>query len=289
MTIAGVTERTVTEQALERWATAHSPRLREVMASLISHLHAFANEVRPTEEEWLAACTFLAETGRLSDDKRQEFILLSDVLGVSTLIVGLNNQRTPAATPNTVLGPFHIDASPELPNAGDMAGEVQGEPCYITGTVRDLEGNPIAGAKLDVWQADPDGLYEVQVRGQVDPRLRAIFHSAADGTYCFRTVVPRGYAIPMDGTVGELIRHTDVSYFRPAHVHFIVEASGYQRLVTHLFRAGDPYLESDAVYGVKPSLITPFAQQPAGKTPDGGTSDRPFSQVQFDFFLEPVR
>jgi hydroxyquinol 1,2-dioxygenase len=281
-----VTEETITDIAVERWKTANDPRLGEIMGSLVKHLHDFVREVRPTEAEWLAACNFLAATGQMSDEKRQEFILLSDVLGVSMLVVQMNNKLDDKATPNTVLGPFHIDDSPELPNAADMAEGIEGETCYVTGTVRDLQGNPIADAVLDVWQADGDGLYEVQIPGLEEARLRGLYRTEADGSYTLKTISPLGYTIPMDGTVGKLISQTRISHFRPAHIHFLVDVPGYKKLITHLFREGAPYLENDVVFGVKEPLITKFEDRPAGPTPDGGTSSKPFTVVNFDIVLE---
>ena len=220
-----VTEDNITELAAQRWGTAHDPRLAEVLTSLVRHLHDFARDVRLTEDEWMAAIQWLTGTGQMSDDKRQEFILASDVLGLSMLVVQMNHRFDDRATPATVLGPFHIDGSPELGYAGDMAVGIEGEPLYIHGVVRDLDGKPVPGAVLDVWQADADGAYEAQL--EVDEaRLRGKFASRDDGTYCVRTITPKGYTIPMDGTVGDLIGRTDIRHFRPAHVHFLVTAAG---------------------------------------------------------------
>ena len=227
-----VTEDNITELAVERWGTAHDPRLAEVLTSLVRHLHDFAREVRLTEDEWMAAIQWLTSTGQMSDDKRQEFILASDVLGLSMLVVQLNHRFDERATPATVLGPFHIEGSPELGYAGDMAVGIEGDPLYIHGVVRDLDGRPVLGAVLDVWQADGDGAYEAQL-GVDEARLRGKFASRDDGTYCVRTITPKGYTIPMDGTVGDLIGRTDISHFRPAHVHFLVTAPGFEPLITH--------------------------------------------------------
>ena len=234
-----VTEDNITELAVQRWGTAHDPRLAEVVTSLVRHLHDFAREVRLTEDEWMAAIQWLTRTGQMSDDKRQEFILASDVLGLSMLVVQLNHRFDDRATPATVLGPFHIDGSPELGYAGDMAVGIEGDPLYIHGVVRDLEGKPVPDAVLDVWQADGDGAYEAQL-GVDEARLRGKFASRDDGTYCVRTITPKGYTIPMDGTVGDLIGRTDISHFRPAHVHFLVTAPGFEPLITHLFEQGGP-------------------------------------------------
>jgi hydroxyquinol 1,2-dioxygenase len=282
-----VTEDNVTGLAEERWATAHDPRLAEIMTALVRHLHEFAREVRLTEAEWMAAIGWLNRTGQISDEKRQEFILASDVLGLSMLVVQMNHRFDAAATPATVLGPFHIEGSPELGYGADMSEGVPGTPLYVSGTVRDLDGKPIAGAVLDVWQADPEGAYEAQL--EVDEaRLRAKYAAREDGTYCVRTVGPKGYAIPMDGPVGDLIARTAISHFRPAHVHFLLTADGYQPLITHLFQEGAQYLDTDVVFGTKAELVVAFEPRDPGPTPDGGHSDEPWLEARYDFVLQPV-
>ena len=199
-----VTEDNITELAKQRWGTAHDERTRELLTGLVQHLHDFAREVRLTEPEWMAAIQWLKRTGQISDEKREEFILASDVLGLSMLVVQMNHRFDAAATPATVLGPFHIDGSPELGYAGDMSEGLPGVPLYISGTVRGLDGTPVGGAVLDVWQADEDGAYEAQLPVE-EARLRAKYTTREDGTYCIRTIAPKGYSIPMDGPVGELI------------------------------------------------------------------------------------
>jgi hydroxyquinol 1,2-dioxygenase len=282
-----VTEDNVTGLAEERWATAHDPRLAEIMTALVRHLHEFAREVRLTEAEWMAAIGWLNRTGQISDEKRQEFILASDVLGLSMLVVQMNHRFDATATPATVLGPFHIEGSPELGYGADMSEGVPGTPLYISGTVRDLDGKPIAGAVLDVWQADPEGAYEAQL--EVDEaRLRAKYAAREDGTYCVRTVGPKGYAIPMDGPVGDLISRTAISHFRPAHVHFLLTADGYQPLITHLFQEGAQYLDTDVVFGTKAELVVAFEPRDPGPTPDGGHSDEPWLEARYDFVLQPT-
>jgi hydroxyquinol 1,2-dioxygenase len=282
-----VTEDNVTGLAEERWATAHDPRLAEIMTALVRHLHEFAREVRLTEAEWMAAIGWLNRTGQISDEKRQEFILASDVLGLSMLVVQMNHRFDAAATPATVLGPFHIDGSPELGYGADMSEGVPGTPLYVSGTVRDLDGKPIAGAVLDVWQADPEGAYEAQL--EVDEaRLRAKYAAREDGTYCVRTVGPKGYAIPMDGPVGDLIGRTAISHFRPAHVHFLLTADGYEPLITHLFQEGAQYLDTDVVFGTKAELVVAFEPRDPGPTPDGGHSDGPWLEARYDFVLQPT-
>ncbi|MGH9679215.1 MAG: dioxygenase, partial [Candidatus Acidiferrales bacterium] len=268
------TEENLTDLALKQWEACHSPRLREIMQSLVKHVHGFVRDVDLTEEEWLAAMDWLARTGKQCTGKRQEFILFSDVLGVSMLVDALNHRFPSGATPSTVMGPFHIEGSPEMPMGADMAEGLGGETTFLTGTVRDLEGNPVAGARLDIWQADADGLYESQL-GSEEPLLRAIFHTKADGKYIFRTIAPPGYTIPMDGTVGELLKQTDISHFRPAHIHFLIEAQGFETLVTHLFRKDGRYIDCDVVFGVKEKLIVEFEKHPAGKTPTGEVLDKP--------------
>ena len=282
-----VTEDNITDLAAARWGTAHDPRTAELLTALVRHLHDFAREVRLTEDEWMGAVRWLARTGQISDEKREEFILASDVLGLSMLVVQMNHRLDPAATPATVLGPFHIDGSPELEFGADMSDGLPGTPLYVSGTVSDLDGKPVGGAVLDVWQADTDGAYEAQL--EVDEaRLRAKYTTREDGTYCVRTIAPLGYAIPMDGPVGELIARTDISHFRPAHVHFLLAVPGYAPLITHLFQEGAPYLDSDVVFGTKAELVVAFTEREPGPTPDGGRSDVPWLEARYDFVLQPA-
>jgi hydroxyquinol 1,2-dioxygenase len=281
-----VTEDNITDLAVERWATAKDPRLAEILTSLVRHLHGFAREVRLTEAEWMAAIQWLARTGQISDDKREEFILASDVLGLSMLVVQMNHRLERSATPATVLGPFHIEGSPELEYGADMSQGLHGTPLYVTGTVRDLDGKAIGGAVLDLWQADNDGAYEAQL--DVDEaRLRAKYTSKGDGTYCVRTIAPLGYSVPMDGPVGDLIGRTAISHFRPAHIHFLLNVPGYEPLITHLFQEGAEYLDSDVVFGTKAELVVGFERREPGPTPDGGTSEVPWLLAVYDFVLQP--
>ena len=280
-----VTESNLTDVARERWSNIPDPRLREVMTALVAHVHAFVREIEPTQAEWATAIDWLTRTGKMCTDKRQEFILFSDVLGVSMLMDAINNRLADGATPTTVEGPFHVPASPEFADGANMAQNAPGVPCFVTGTVRDLDGKPVAGASLDVWQTDGEGLYEAQ-RDVEGPWLRGVFRTRADGSFAIRTVVPISYTIPMDGTVGELVKRTNISHFRPAHIHFVVEAPGYHRIVTHLFQRGDRYIETDVVYGVKERLIVDFHKKPAGKAPSGETLATPFCEVHYDFVLQ---
>lgn len=281
-----VTEDTITDLAEQRWGTARDPRLAEVLTSLVRHLHDFTREVRLTEDEWMAGIQWLTRTGQMSDEKRQELILASDVLGLSMLVVQLNHRFDERATPATVLGPFFIEGSPELEHGGDMSDGVDGEPLFVHGTVRDLDGRPVAGAVLDVWQADAEGAYEAQL--EVDEaRLRGTFRSRADGTYCVRTIAPKGYTIPMDGPVGDLISRTEISEYRPAHVHFLLKAPGFEPLITHLFEQGAPYLDTDVVFGTKQQLVVRFERHEPGVTPAGVELDRPWLEAAYDFVLQP--
>ena len=281
-----VTEDNITELARQRWGTAHDARTRELLTALVQHVHDFAREVRLTEDEWMAAIQWLKRTGQISDEKREEFILASDVLGLSMLVVQMNHRFDPGATPATVLGPFHIEGSPELEYGDDMSDGLPGTPLFVTGTVRGLDGTPVGGAVLDVWQADEEGAYEGQLEVE-EARLRAKYTTREDGTYCVRTIAPKGYAIPMDGPVGELIRKTDISYFRPAHVHFLLNVPGYEPLITHLFEAGGKYLDSDVVFGTKQELVVGYEHHEPGPTPDGGRSDVPWASATYHFVLQP--
>jgi hydroxyquinol 1,2-dioxygenase len=282
-----VTEENITDLAAERWATAHDPRTAELMTALVRHLHDFAREVRLTEAEWMAGIQWLTRTGQISNDKREEFILASDVLGLSMLVVQMNHQLDPKATPATVLGPFHIDGSPELGYGEDMSEGVPGTPLYLAGTVLDLDGKPVAGGVLDVWQADTEGAYESQVPDIDEARLRAKYTTREDGSYCVRTIAPKGYTIPMDGPVGNLIARTEISHFRPAHVHFLINVPGYEPLITHLFQEGAEYLDNDVVFGTKSELVVPFERREPGVTPDGETSAEPWLEARYDFVLQP--
>jgi hydroxyquinol 1,2-dioxygenase len=281
-----VTEDNITDLAAQRWGTAHDPRTAELMTALVRHLHDFAREVRLTEAEWMAAIQWLNRTGQISNEKREEFILTSDVLGLSMLVVQMNHRFDPRATPATVLGPFHIEGSPELGYGDDMSQGLAGMPLVLHGTVTDLDGAPVAGAVLDLWQADNDGLYESQHADVDEARLRAKYTTREDGSYCVRTVAPLGYTIPMDGPVGDLIAGTDISHFRPAHVHFLINVPGYEPLITHLFEEGADYLDSDVVFGVKEELVVHYERREPGPTPDGRTIDQPWFEARYDFVLQ---
>ena len=235
---------------------APDDRLRRVMQSLVLHLHAFVKDVELTEEEWAAAIGFLTRTGHMSDDVRQGFILLSDVLGVSMLVETINHRSGGASTEQTVLGPFHMVESPPRELGDDINLQGTGEPCRVEGRVTGVDGAPVRGASVDVWQANAEGFYDVQQPGvQPERNLRGLFTADADGRFWFRSIVPKSYPIPADGPVGDLLSRTARHPHRPAHLHFLVSAPGYLPVTTHAFMAGSPYLDSDAVFGVKESLV----------------------------------
>ncbi|MGY0489984.1 dioxygenase family protein [Streptomyces sp. WG-D5] len=265
------------------------PRLRDVMRSLVRHLHGFIREVRPTEDEWRHAVDFLTAAGHITSDKRQEFVLLSDVLGASMQIINVNHEASAGATEATVLGPFFVAGSPEIPLGGDLAGAAPGEPCWVEGTVTDTDGHPVAGARLDVWEADDDGLYDVQY---AEERTAARGHLFTDehGAYAFWGLTPTPYPVPHDGPVGRLLQRTGRTPLRASHLHFMVTAPGLRTLTTHIFVEGDELLGSDAVFGVKESLVKKFARQAAGTpAPDGRDLDgRAWSRVRFDIVLSPA-
>ncbi|GGB22416.1 6-chlorohydroxyquinol-1,2-dioxygenase [Flexivirga endophytica] len=269
------------------FAACSDARLQEVMVSLVRHLHAFLRDVRVTEHEWAAAIDFLTRAGHITDEVRQEFILLSDVLGASMQTINMNNAAYENATEATVFGPFFVEGSPEIDVGGDMAFGAPGEPCWVEGTVTDTDGNPLAGAKIEVWEADEEGHYDVQY--DADKRAaRAHLFSEPNGSYRFWGLTPTPYPIPDDGPVGQLLTAVGRSPLRAAHLHFMVSHNGNRTLVTHIFPEGDPIGEEDTVFGVKDSLIKSFEQQPQGTpTPDGRAVDGTWSRVRFDIVLAP--
>ena len=255
------------------------PRLAKVMASLVKHLHAFAKDVELTQEEWDVAIDFLTRTGQICSQERQEFILLSDVLGFSMLVDAINNRRPSGATENTVFGPFHVNGAPEREMGACISLDGKGETCLYEGRVIDLHGEPIEGARIDVWSDNAEGFYDVQQPG-IQPKWnnRGIFTTGKDGTYGFIGIKPVSYPIPNDGPVGQMLHHLGRHAYRPAHMHYLVTAEGYQKVVTHTFVGDDPYLASDTVFGVKETLVAPFERV------DGETVWR----SPFDFVLTPV-
>jgi len=276
--VRNLNQDTITQAVIARLAGTPDARLKELMTSLVQHLHAFAREVKLTEGEWLEGIQFLTATGQKCDAKRQEFILLSDTLGLSMLTVALNSDKPQGCTEATVFGPFHIEGAPQYEQGADVANGAKGEPCVVRGSVMGLDGEPVADAVIDVWQADAEGNYDVQY-GELDhAQARGVLKSRANGTFHFRTVVAEAYPIPTDGPVGDMLRATKRHPWRPAHLHFMIKAPGYETLVTHVFRDGDKYLDSDAVFGVRQSLVAAWEQQPDGST-----------TLDFDFVLNPVK
>ncbi|MDE2615682.1 MAG: intradiol ring-cleavage dioxygenase [Burkholderiales bacterium] len=269
-------EDTITQAVIERFSRTPDPRLKEIMTSLVQHLHAFAREVRLTEEEWFKGIQYLTATGQMCSDTRQEFILLSDTLGLSMLTVAMNNDKPAGCTEPTVFGPFFLEQAPEYQLGDDVANGAKGEPCLVSGTVKGLGGEPIPNALINVWQADADGNYDVQYAHLAHPQARGILHADAQGRFHFKTILAEAYPIPSDGPVGAMLKATRNHPWRPAHLHFMIEAPGYERLITHVFRNGDPYLDSDVVFGVRSTLIADWVKQPDGSY-----------LLEYDFVLNP--
>jgi hydroxyquinol 1,2-dioxygenase len=284
------TEDDITADVLQRFAETPDPRLRQIMLGLVKHLHAFVREVELTEPEWFQAIEILTEAGRMCSDKRQEFILFSDTLGVSMIVDLINHRKPDGATESTVFGPFHRLGAPELPAGGNIAAlDKTGTPTLVGGRVLDLDGKPIEGALLDVWQAQSNGLYDSQDANLSGLHMRGKFRTDAGGRYLVGTVRPVHYPIPSDGPVGRMLGATGRHPWRPAHIHFVVSAEGYEPVTTHIFDRTDEYLGSDAVFAVKDSLICDFVRH------DSTTSEAarlginpPFLSADFDFHLKPA-
>lgn len=282
-------EDALVQTVLESFEGTQSPRLKQLVQGVVTHLHAFLRDVRLTEEEWREGIDFLTAVGHLTDDRRQEFILLSDTLGASMQTIALNNEACGDATEATVFGPFFVDDAPRVELGGDIAGAASGQPCWVEGVVRDTDGHPVAGARIEVWEADDDGFYDVQY---ADDRVAGRGHlfSDDDGAYRFWAITPTPYPIPHDGPVGAMLAATGRSPMRASHLHFMVSAPDCRTLVTHIFVRGDELLASDSVFGVKDSLVKDFVEQaPGTEAPDardlGGGS---WSRVGFDIVLAPA-
>ena len=277
-TMRNLNQDNITQAVIASFADAGTSRLQHIMTSLVQHLHAFARDVKLTEEEWAQGIDFLTKCGHITDLKRQEFILLSDVLGLSMLTVAMNTEKPRGCTESTVFGPFHVEGAPRYELGDDIANGASGTPCLVRGTVRDISGNPIPQAVLDVWQSDEDGLYDVQHEGLNQAQARGVLTADRDGTFFFRSILAVPYAIPHDGPVGRLLEATGRHPWRPAHLHFMIKAPGYETLVTHVFRDKSEYLDSDAVFGVRQSLICEWKEQADGSY-----------LLEFDFVLNPTR
>jgi hydroxyquinol 1,2-dioxygenase len=280
-------ETTITEAVLASIRQARDPRVRQLSEALVRHLHAFVREVRPTEDEWEAGIRFLTETGQLCSATRQEFILLSDTLGVSMLVDAINHRFPRGATETTVFGPFYVEP-PSFSNGDDIKGRLTGVPMYIGGSVQGADGAPIAGATVDIWHSDREGFYDLQKMGETSEYSgRGRFISDAQGCFSLWTVRPAPYPIPHDGTVGKMLASQARHPFRPEHIHFLISAAGHRKLVTHLFAAGGEYLDSDVVFGVKDSLVKPYVPHEAGTAPDGRAMHGAWLSLHHDFRLAP--
>ena len=279
----------LTEIVLEEYGSkTKDPRFNKIVTSLISHLHDFVKDVELTEKEWFEAIMFLTKTGHTCDDKRQEFILLSDVLGVSMLVDAINHPKGGAGTESTVLGPFYVEGAPEMEDGASIIKQAyDGEVSLIQGQVTDNNGAPIAGAKLDVWQTAGNGKYDVQDPDMPENNMRGVFKTDAEGCFSFVTEKPLPYSVPTDATVGELLRASGRHAMRPAHIHFIVSADGYESLTTHVFSANDEYLDSDAVFATKSSLIGDYQQSEDADLASKYNLPTPFTHLRFDMGLMP--
>jgi catechol 1,2-dioxygenase len=290
MTKQATSEEDITGEVLRRFDATANPRLKQIMQSLVKHAHAFVREVGLTEDEWFAGIQFLTDTGHMCSGRRQEFILLSDTLGVS-MLVDLISHRAPAgATESTVFGPFYREHSPEMPAGGNIAPrDLNGTPTIVSGRVLNLQGAPIANAVLDVWQSNSEGFYDAQL-GDDQLHMRGIFRTGQDGGYLIRTTRPLHYPIPTDGPVGKMLAATNRHPWRPGHIHFKVSADGYRPVTTHLFDSTDEYLDSDTVFGVKDSLIVEFTLRTAqDETAKQLGVAAPYMTAEYDFVLEPAR
>jgi hydroxyquinol 1,2-dioxygenase len=284
----------LTQAVIERLSDCRDARFKQVMTALVSHLHDFAREVDLTPQEWMTAIEFLTRTGQACNDKRQEFILLSDTLGLSMLVVALQQARgakgrkgaTPA-TEATVQGPFYWVGAPERQLGDDIAEGVSGEPALYTGRVTDLEGRPLPGALLDVWSGDGDGVYDMQM-ADAGMRARGRLKTDKEGRYWFWSIRPTYYPVPTDGPVGAMLNKMGRHPNRPGHIHMIVSAPGHQAVTTHLFVADSPYLDSDAVFGVRDSLIVEYERHQPGTAPDGRKMNKPYHVAYYDFRLVPA-
>jgi hydroxyquinol 1,2-dioxygenase len=281
-------EAALTEEVVASFATTSDRRTREVMSALVRHLHAFIRDVRLTQDEWDAAIAFLTRAGQITDEHRQEFILLSDVLGASMMTVAVNSPARSSATESTVFGPFFVEDAPLIHSGDDIGGAMSGRPCHVRGSVRSVTGEPLSGARVEVWAADDAGFYDVQYEGAALAG-RAHLFTDEDGTFDYWTVQPAAYPIPHDGPVGDLLVAAGRSPMRPAHIHFMVSHPGFETLITHIFVEGDEWLGADAVFGVKASLVMPFEEHEPGIGPRGRVIEESWSSTTFDIVLAPTQ
>ncbi|ASP83126.1 intradiol ring-cleavage dioxygenase [Sinorhizobium meliloti] len=277
-------ENSITTEALSRVSAAPDPRMRQISEALIRHLHTFIREIEPTQAEWEAGIGFLTRVGQMCNANRQEFILLSDALGVSMLVDAINHRMPEGATETTVFGPFFVQARKSFPLGANIAEDLEGTPMLVTGTVSSTSGAPLTEADIDVWHSDDEGYYDVQQGDEL--AMRGHFRADDEGRFHFWSVRPRYYPIPDDGPVGDMLKAQGRHPFRPEHVHFMVAAAGHETLVTHVFAEGDPYLDSDVVFGVKNSLVTRFVEHEAGTAADGRIMNRNYVHLHYDFVLK---
>ncbi len=281
-------ESNITAAVIQTFENTPNPRLKEIMTSLVNHLHAFIREVNLTEEEWLAGIQFLTATGQICDERRQEFILLSDTLGASTLKDLINHRKPAGTTEWSILGPFYRTGAHDLLLGANIAGNEAGEPVVVSGRVLAPDGTPLAGALLDVWQSDSEGFYDLQKLDVGQMNLRGRFRADSNGEYHFRTIKPSYYPIPDDGPVGKMLRAAGRHPYRPAHIHFQVSAPGYQALTTELYLNGDPYIDSDVVFGVRSTLIVDLEKSESSEQAARHHVTAPFYTLHYDFILEPA-
>jgi hydroxyquinol 1,2-dioxygenase len=281
-------EKSITEAVIGRLSQCDEPRFKQVMTALITHLHDFVREVQLTESEWLAAIEFLTDVGKTCTPKRQECILLSDTLGVSVLVITLNHPADEGTADSTVLGPFYWEGAPDLPCGSHLAEGVKGEPAFYSGRVLTASGQPLENALLDIWSGDGEGNYDMQIPGETGMKARGRIRTDPTGRYWFRSIRPTYYPVPTDGPVGRMLRKMGRHPYRPGHIHMIVSAPGHLPVTTHLFVAGSEYLDSDAVFGMKESLVAQFERHPPGIGPYGERLETPFYTVNYDFRLAPA-
>jgi hydroxyquinol 1,2-dioxygenase len=282
-------DKTITSAVISRLENCDDPRFRHVMSSLITHLHDFVRDVQLTEQEWISAIQFLTETGQKCTPQRQEFILLSDTLGVSVLVITLNHRAENGSAESTVLGPFYWEGAPDMPRGSNLAEGVKGEPAFYSGRVLSADGTPLKDALLDIWSGDGEGTYDMQMPGDVSMKARGKIRTDEQGRYWFRSIRPTYYPVPTDGPVGAMLHKMGRHPNRPGHIHMIVSAPDHAPVTTHLFVAGSEYLDSDAVFGMKESLVAKFHKHEPGRAPTGEQVPTPFYTVEYDFRLRPTR
>jgi hydroxyquinol 1,2-dioxygenase len=284
----GLNENNITDAVIDRLKNTPDPRLKTIMDSLVRHLHDFVCEVNLTFDEWLYAVHFLTRTGQICSELRQEFILLSDTLGISMLVDTVNHRMPEGTTATTVLGPFYVENPPEFPLGFDISRGQKGETLFVQGDVSSASGDALKNVVIDVWQSDTDGYYDVQRSDLNEPTLRGRFRADSQERFYFRSILPSPYPVPHDGPVGQMLAATARHPWRPAHLHFMISADGHEKLITHVFVQNDPYLESDAVFGVKNSLIGNYTQEQPGAAPDGTNVKGPWRKLVYHFVLKRI-